>query len=697
MSASPSPSAASPSAAALSSPTASSPVNTPASPSASPFDRLFSRLDKAFPSEAKRKESAKVLTSSSSRLDDSSMDLLYELDRYLASPAKADCSRYHSQLVKLLMERVCVRCGESGLSRRVVSHVLLLLMELNSVALAHVYSDVMALMGGKEQSGRLAGLQMFGDLVQRFGQQFVLNVTDVVSLLSKLSKRDEVVVKELCLQAIQQLYTGTGGPRSTDSNSLDLLKIVSRLADKSSEKALRCASAACIDCIVKQSSDGRELQTLLPICVKALLDSDIEVRFLNADVLGRILSYCTTKDLSRLSEAAKKVRLKYEIKSVDDALDTIHKLFATAPHYKLKASLSVCLTRLMLCSVDQVEDSVMSGYVMTIIGFVFRTSGGDSDREGRQLAACISDAVVVGILSRQRERGLEMIARSVLHALHANTSSNELNEYQIMVACDLLCFIFNRLSSAIEHLDITSTALDVLLFLLTSSSQSLRLYAAQTFRCLARSASSHIATWLSVVEKIVAIQLSEVLDGGRGKEAPTADPYWSLHGHMSALSAVVGVIPECNGGVSLAMLDSVFEVSRRLIQTEAEKPTTIPAWQLNECGWTLLSSLIGLGSEWVAPRLNPLFNLWRSVLGKSPPTTPQRVEDIASDLRVRGKALIALRSFAHVMRHRIAVQGQGQFSPVLKATRVFLCTNFSLVKVSPASRHPQPTSPSLRS
>ena len=366
---------------------------------------------------------------------------------------------------------------------------------------------------------------------------------------------------------------------------------------------------------------------------------------------------------------------------MDDALDTIHKLFATAPHYKLKASLSVCLTRLMLCSVDAVEDSVMSGYVMTIIGFVFKTSGNDSEREGRQLAACIGDAIIVGILSRQRERGLEMIARAVLNALHANVSSNELNEYQIMVACECLCFIFNRLSSAIEHLDITSTALDVLLFLLTSSSHSLRLYAAQTFRCLARSASSHIATWLSVVEKIVAIQLSEVLDGGRGKEPPSADPYWSLHGHMCALSAVVGVIPECSGGVSLAMLDSVFEVAKRLIQTEPDRPTTVPSWQLNECGWTLLASLIGLGSEWVAPRLNPLFNLWRSVLGKSPPTTPQKVDDIASDLRVRGKALIALRSFAHVMRHRIAVQGAGQFSPVLKATRVFLCTNFSLVKV----------------
>ena len=284
-----------------------------------------------------------------------------------------------------------------------------------------------------------------------------------------------------------------------------------------------------------------------------------------------------------------------------------------------------------------------------------------------------------------------MIARSIINCSPRQQQlSNELNEYQIMVACECLCFIFNRLSSAMEHMDIKDTALDVLLFLLTSSSHSLRLYAAQTFRCLARAASSHIATWLSVVEKIIAIQLSEVLDGGRGKEAPTADPFWSLHGHMSALSAVVGVIPECTGGVSLAMLDSVFEVSKRLINVEGEKPMTIPAWQLNECGWTLLASLIGLGSEWVAPRLNSLFTLWRNVLGKSPPTTPQMVADIASDLRVRGKALVALRSFVHVLRHRIAVQGVGQFSPVLKATRVFLCTNFSLVKALQSAKDLEP-------
>ena len=680
MSSSPSPTGAS---------NATTPISSPSSPNATPFDRLFVRLDKAFPSDAKRRD-AKLL-STSSRLDDSAMDMLFEVERYLASPAKADCSRYHSALLKLLLERATLRCGESGMSRVLVSHVLLLLMELNSNSLSHVYSDVLQLMQHREQSQRLAGLSMFAVLVQRFGQQFLLNQTDVVQLLSKLSKRDEVVVKELLLTCISAIYIGTGGPRSTDSNSLDLLKVVQRLSDKSSEKSLRCASAHCIDVIVKQSSDGRELQTVLPICVKALLDSDLEVRFINADTLGRILAYCTTKDLSRLSEAARRVRLKYEIKTVDDALDTIHKLFATAPHYKLKASLSVCLTRLMLCSVGAVEDGVMSGYVMTIIGFVFKTSGPDSEREGRQLAACIGDAIVTGILSRQRERGLEMIARSITQALHANNSSNELNEYQIMVACECLSFIFNRLSSALEHMDIKDTALDVLLFLLTSSSHSLRLHAAQTFRCLARAASSHIATWLSVVEKIIAIQLSEVLDGGRGKEVATADPYWSLHGHMSALSAVVGVIPECTGGVSLAMLDSVFEVSKRLICVEGEgKPMTIPAWQLNECGWTLLASLIGLGSEWVAPRLNALFTLWRNVLGKSPPTTPQAVQDIASDLRVRGKALVALRSFAHVMRHRIAVQGQGQFSPVLKATRVFLCTNFSLVKALQSAKDLEP-------
>ena len=223
---SPGPGASSPS-------TAGSPINSPASPTATPFDRLFSRLDKAFPSEAKRKETtATKLTSTSSRLDDASMDLLYELDRYLQSPAKGECSRYHSALLKMMLERVSARSGESGLSRRVCGRVVQSLLELNSNSLAHVYSDVVSLMQHREQSQRLQGLQCFAELVQRFGQQFLLNVTDVVGLLTKLSKRDEVVCRELVLAAIQALYTGTGGPRSTDSNSVDLLKIVSRLADK---------------------------------------------------------------------------------------------------------------------------------------------------------------------------------------------------------------------------------------------------------------------------------------------------------------------------------------------------------------------------------------------------------------------------------------------------------------------------------
>ena len=628
------------------------------------------------------------LTSASARLDDSAVDLLFELDRYLSSAAKAECSRYHGQLMKMMVERASARGGDSSVSRQLIAHVMLLLMELNSNTLAQCYGDVMGLLSHKEQSQRLVGAAAFCLLTLRFGQQFVINQTDVIAQLTKLSKRDELVAREATLAAIQAVYTGTGGPKSTDSNSGDILKLIVRLADKSSERQLRIAAAHTIDTVMLNSMDGREIDTLLPICVKALLDTDVEVRYYNADVLGRILWYSTTKDQSRVSEAVRKKRLTYEIRSMSDALELIQKLIAKAPQARLKASLSVCLTRLMMCGGGGVDDSVMSAHVMTVIGFVFKTGGSESEREGRQLAACISDAIIGGILGRQSERGCEMIARSIISALHANHASNELNEYQIMVSCECLAYIFNRLSSAVEHLDIKDSALDVLLFLLASPSYTLRLYAAQTFRCLARAAASHIATWLSVVEKIVAIQLSEVFDGGRGREQAVADPYASLHGHVSALSAVVGVILECEGGVSIAMLDSLFEVAKRLINTDgsAHGPLTVPVYLLNECGWQLLASLIGLGAEWVAPRLNALFNLWRNVLGRSPPSVQERAEDIAHDLRVRGKALVALRSFVHVMRHRIVVQAAGQFSPVLKATRVFLCTNFSFVKTLQSQR-----------
>ena len=627
------------------------------------------------------------LTSASARLDDSAVDLLFELDRYLSSPAKSECSRYHGQLMRMIVERASARGGDSSVSRQLLAHIMLLLMELNSNTLAQCYGDVMGLLSHKEQSQRLVGAAAFCLLTLRFGQQFVINQTDVIAQLTKLSKRDELVAREATLTAIQAVYTGTGGPKSTDSNSADILKLIVRLADKSSERQLRIAAAHTIDTVMLNSMDGREIDTLLPICVKALLDTDVEVRYYNADVLGRILWYSTTKDQSRVSEAIRKKRLTYEIRSMSDALELIQKLIAKAPQARLKASLSVCLTRLMMCGGGGVDDSVMSAHVMTVIGFVFKTGGSESEREGRQLAACISDAIIGGILGRQSERGCEMIARAIISALHANHASNELNEYQIMVSCECLAYIFNRLSSAVEHLDIKDSALDVLLYLLASPSHTLRLYAAQTFRCLARAAASHIATWLSVVEKIVAIQLSEVFDGGRGREQAVADPYASLHGHVSALSAVVGVILECEGGVSIAMLDSLFEVAKRLINTDgAAQQLTVSAHLLNECGWQLLASLIGLGAEWVAPRLNALFNLWRNVLGRSPPSVQERADDIAHDLRVRGKALVALRSFVHVMRHRIVVQAAGQFSPVLKATRVFLCTNFSFVKALQSQR-----------
>ena len=345
-----------------------------------------------------------------------------------------------------------------------------------------------------------------------------------------------------------------------------------------------------------------------------------------------------------------------------------------------------------------------------------------ADQNTRQMMSLLSHTLLGGLLPYTSERGLEAVGKSVVGFLlmsvragsgagsggssgSASLASNDLqSNYQVLLCFHILAFIFSRLGLAVEFLELKDQCLEALLAFLPHPQYAVRIACAQCFRALARAASPAIATWISVLYKIVVLQLGEVTESegmivpasASGKKATAIEvdpaPYYSLHGHISALAAIVSIIPEAPCGVPSSILDSVFDVCKKLLSlappegapAAVSAPNNLHVHSLVEGGWTLLSSLVSLGSEWVSSRINGLFLLWRGCLGRKPAAGRQKQDDINLELKLRWRALLALRTFAHVMRFKmtcpLAPGGTPNPSPILKATVIFLRNTFSLLK-----------------
>lgn len=340
-----------------------------------------------------------------------------------------------------------------------------------------------------------------------------------------------------------------------------------------------------------------------------------------------------------------------------------------------------------------------------------------ADQNARHVAALASAGLLTHLLPFQSERALEAVGKTIVATLAAiiktsnaaasasaassassggATASSALaqdlaQQHQVLVCFQVLGYLFSRLGLAVEYLDLKDQCLEVLLFFLNHPAYLVRVACAQCFRALARAASPQMATWLSVLYKIVVMQLVEVTDSQENAQAAVGagqanrrsveidpTPYYSLHGHISALAAIVGVLPEAPCGVPNVILESIFDVAKKLLSLAPPPPSPsssasaatgaaadggpsssaspsnlVHLHTLVESGWLLLSSLISLGLEWNQSRLNGLFALWRACLGKKPPGGRQTQESVNLELRVRTKALVALRTFIQVMRFRM--------------------------------------------
>lgn len=123
-------------------------------------------------------------------------------------------------------------------------------------------------------------------------------------------------------------------------------------------------------------------------------------------------------------------------------------------------------------------------------------------------------------------------------------------------------------------------------------------------------------------------------------------------GHANGLAALFAIIPDRPLYVSYDLSAKVFDMAIQLLKRAAEHDTSVAGVEV-EVAWTLISSLMALGPNFIRSHLPQLLVLWRNALPKptskdTSTTTGRTPTEWTFLLQVREAALGAILSF---LRH----------------------------------------------
>lgn len=515
------------------------------------------------------------------------------------------------------------------------------------------FNSLQELMAHKEQDTRLGALCVFGALTLRFGNQFIEDKSLVVGTWSKvLKKYEDTPTKHAVLLNIATLYNGRCVSSRPEAAAEKILSAVVKLSGDKSD-TVRSLAADCMLAIVEGVDDAAvELDEFLPQIIKNLKDPVLVVRHRYSEVLGQALSASWQKSASKREAVKKRLgKSHYEVLTLDDAIATIERFFAKTSSASTRACLAFALASLL--SRTALSEDQVPRYAAIALGFLARGKPVASDKDGRHGAHIISYVLREGLLAPLRERGLETVAKYLLSVINRRRDNGVTSEYQLLVCLEQLCFVFQELGPCLEMCsDITDMALEALLSLFTDTRRIIRVLASQCFRQLVRAAPSHMATWISVLYKIVAIHTHDLSSVDASIDQAIL---CSLHGHLYALASLTAAVPDALHGVPSSLLSDIFDNAESVILIPCGAPDS-PSFgarqSVKEAGWLLVTALIGLGKDWVHTHLSRLFALWKP-LGKGLLSGTVSEQALLSALSLRLQELIALRAYVAVHKHRL--------------------------------------------
>lgn len=583
-------------------------------------------------------------------------DALSEMEKSLqASDKEILLGGLQEKLENQMMTRVIPQCRTQVL-QTLSSSILIKMYRFGGMkSMSKAFETLRLLIRAKDLSACIGPLYCIGALAEEFGRSFVaVYFSDVASVILKVAKTAKITYSSTAFKQVA-LVSLTRMLRVTQHEDLtEPIKFICRMFNESSH-GIKLGCGPCMAAIMAHSPDAKQFDILFPLISKFFSDLDTDIRHSFALATGQMLAELISR------EKAHRQMRHYTVNNLEDAVHLVGDIFKRSNNPTERTTLADILVSILDEQPDNFSDTYIESVVNMLMTLLRSSTATSTDPSSRQSARCIGFALRNGLLCRLKGRQLHRSAIFLLSYLKQHIGdASSVTDAQMFCCLQELSFIFQNIGPSVEMEQATSkendmkmVAIESLLPLFGDAKGWIRIYAAQCFRQLARSAPYSASDWIRTIYSVFKIRLAE-MDPNMGivdvveDQATALETIRSLNGHVHALAALIGIVPELPHGIPLGLLNDVYDGTLMLFEIDFGDPGAVdhePRRSLREAAWLLLGAVISLGLHSSSDHFKRLFTLWKDCLANEVSDPPAGFK-WSREVRIRTQALLALRSYS---------------------------------------------------
>ncbi|RHZ75540.1 hypothetical protein Glove_212g189 [Diversispora epigaea] len=490
-----------------------------------------------------------------------------------------------------------------------------------------------------EKDSKLASLHCIGIISKTIGNRILSLFPETIGICLKVMKNaaNPLIIR---LEAINTMTRALGGSAKGATELLvkDMIKqLKSGLSDKA--MIIKVATIECMCAIAKYTYEQypitqSELEQLLSMMFKVLEGSNQIIRRSVASYIAILLSGTQDEVDFLASSMLPKNSTSHSNTSQNPGSPTI---IQSPEHIRASFSVEEMLSHLSSIynkqsSTREMRSAIILAYAALFIklGTTYVESNYaiitrhllkellSHPRNLNSRYEALNVREHCGLLLREvigsrllSEQGQVTAVRELINSWVKQWSGQNQNEPSKL---SLVCAV-NEISGLLLDLGgAASTVLDVLVeplvALLSHTSYTVQISTAWCLRCLCYSLPVKLS---ELIIKVLAL-VNKDLNNLTNQSAPQDLPKRIL-GHVYGLAALLSVVPARPLDVSFELSARVFSLATQLIKSSANKDHAIASVQI-QVAWTLISSLMCLGPNFVKLHLPQLLLLWKTALPK---------------------------------------------------------------------------------
>lgn len=484
---------------------------------------------------------------------------------------------------------------------------------------------------------KIAALSCVGDIMEVFGAQVMSFMAEIATVTLRVAKTSSPpLLRYQAIIALKKAVT-TARRAVTDATAKDIFK---QTRNYLSDKSLPVQRASAEVIIAMYSSDdgfhptAGDVESIVSLCVKSLEAADQLTRHTLAQLVGNLLASTQVERAVPIPEPQQKQKKDQE--TLDDDATTspaaaeVKKALMTPnemllhlsnhfnkPHQSRKIRVGIfdfyasLFTQLGSGWVETNFSLVVSHLMNEIVAF---------HRNSSTRYETLSVRTLVGILLRDLI-GIRMLSEQGQIAAIQELANSYLKRWPAMMpgqtapSSTVLVMVLREVAGLLQQLGnapppVQDALSDPLVTILAHPSHSVRVTASWALRCFCYSTPLRLPKTILVLMDKLQRDLGMILTPSATSEASSR-----ALGHAYGLAALVSTIPERPLYVSYDVSAKVLDMATQLLKRASDHDLKVAGIEV-EVAWTLIASLMSLGSNFVRPHLPQLLVLWRNALPK---------------------------------------------------------------------------------